>query len=292
MRPLFGCSSCARRWPPRRAAAQEPVAPQGPLTLLEAITLGRKQGVEAAIARLERAGGRCARRRSAGPTCCPPSAARVASRGRRSTSTSSGSRSPPGSPIRSTSARLQLRASQTIFDAGADRPAARRTGHRGRGGARRPGGRRDRGRHGRPRVPPAAERRARRWAPARPTAPSRPSCWIRRGSWSDAGVSPAIDATRSEVSFAAVRTQLEVARNAAGPRPARPAPIARPALGHPARAGGLAGLGPLDIPLDPDCGRGASRGSTAPSSPPSGPGPGGAPRAQARSVPNTCRASG
>ena len=32
----------------------------------------------------------------------------------------------------------------------------------------------------------------------------------------DAGVSPAIDATRSEVQFAAVRTQLEVARNAAG----------------------------------------------------------------------------
>ena len=32
----------------------------------------------------------------------------------------------------------------------------------------------------------------------------------------DAGVSPAIDATRSEVQFAAVRTQLELARNAAG----------------------------------------------------------------------------
>ncbi|HEY2806835.1 MAG TPA: TolC family protein [Gemmatimonadales bacterium] len=32
----------------------------------------------------------------------------------------------------------------------------------------------------------------------------------------DAGVSPAIDATRSEVSFADVRTQLEVARNTAG----------------------------------------------------------------------------
>ncbi len=32
----------------------------------------------------------------------------------------------------------------------------------------------------------------------------------------DAGVSPAIDATRSEVQFAAVRTQLEIARNASG----------------------------------------------------------------------------
>src|SRR5258705_7147160 len=35
------------------AAAQEPVVPQGPLTLLQAITLGRSQGVEAAIARLD-----------------------------------------------------------------------------------------------------------------------------------------------------------------------------------------------------------------------------------------------
>src|SRR6476660_1004019 len=35
------------------AAAQEPVVPRGPLTLLEAITLGRSQGVEAAIARLD-----------------------------------------------------------------------------------------------------------------------------------------------------------------------------------------------------------------------------------------------
>ena len=72
----------------------------------------------------------------------------------------------------------------------------------------------------------------------------------------DAGVSPAIDATRSEVSFASVRTQLEVARNAADRTPARPAAHARPALrarrsSWPIRSAPVA----LDIPLDPDGGR-------------------------------------
>src|SRR6185295_7061662 len=38
---------------PRRGAAQQPTVPQGPLTLLQAITLGRSQGVNAAIARLD-----------------------------------------------------------------------------------------------------------------------------------------------------------------------------------------------------------------------------------------------
>jgi outer membrane protein TolC len=33
-------------------SAQQPVVPSGPITLLDAITLGRKQGVDAAIARL------------------------------------------------------------------------------------------------------------------------------------------------------------------------------------------------------------------------------------------------
>src|SRR3954470_6465648 len=37
---------------PPVAAAQQPAVPQGPLTLLQAITLGRTQGVNAAIARL------------------------------------------------------------------------------------------------------------------------------------------------------------------------------------------------------------------------------------------------
>ena len=35
------------------AVAQQPAVPQGPLTLLQAITLGRSQGVNAAIARLD-----------------------------------------------------------------------------------------------------------------------------------------------------------------------------------------------------------------------------------------------
>src|SRR5436189_5864307 len=35
------------------AAQQQPVTPSGPLTLLQAISLGRQQGVDAAIARLD-----------------------------------------------------------------------------------------------------------------------------------------------------------------------------------------------------------------------------------------------
>src|SRR5436189_182210 len=35
------------------AAQQQPAAPSGPLTLLQAISLGRQQGVNAAVARLE-----------------------------------------------------------------------------------------------------------------------------------------------------------------------------------------------------------------------------------------------
>jgi outer membrane protein TolC len=67
-----------------------------------------------------------------------------------------------------------------------------------------------------------------------------------------AGVSPAIDQTRSEVSFAAVRTQLEVARNAAD----RAALDLLRALDLPSGTRlGLAdslGTAALDLPLDPD----------------------------------------
>jgi len=38
---------------PRLGVAQQPKPPEGPLTLLQAIALGRSQGVSAAIARLD-----------------------------------------------------------------------------------------------------------------------------------------------------------------------------------------------------------------------------------------------
>jgi len=67
-----------------------------------------------------------------------------------------------------------------------------------------------------------------------------------------AGVSPAIDATRSEVSFAAVRTQLEVARNAADrARLDLLRALDLPSDARVALADSL-GTGTLDLPLDPD----------------------------------------
>lgn len=67
-----------------------------------------------------------------------------------------------------------------------------------------------------------------------------------------AGVSPAIDATRSEVSYAAVRTQLEVARNAVD----RATLDLRRALDLPPGSrltlADSLGLGPLELPRDPD----------------------------------------
>ncbi len=68
----------------------------------------------------------------------------------------------------------------------------------------------------------------------------------------EAGVSPAIDATRSEVSFGQVRTQLEVARNL---RDRANLDLLRALDLPPSTALQLAdslGLGPLDIPLSTD----------------------------------------
>ena len=139
------------------AAAQQPAVPQGPLTLLQAITLGRSQGVEAAIARLDVrvADARVGQRRAdLLPTISGNAAHHPADAQPRRVRNPHRHRVTDPFDIY----RLQLRASQTIFDASPDRPASGRAGHGGRGGARRPGDRRDRGRHRRPRLPSRAER--------------------------------------------------------------------------------------------------------------------------------------
>jgi outer membrane protein TolC len=67
-----------------------------------------------------------------------------------------------------------------------------------------------------------------------------------------AGVNPAIDATRSEVSFAAVRTQLEIARNNAdGARLDLVRALDLPSGARLELADSL-GLAPLEIPRQPD----------------------------------------
>ena len=69
-----------------------------------------------------------------------------------------------------------------------------------------------------------------------------------------AGVSPAIDATRSEVSFASVRTQLEVARNAADRTQLDLLRALDLPSGTRIELADSLGPGPLDLPLEPDSG--------------------------------------
>src|SRR3954469_14715892 len=97
------------------AAAQEPAVPQGPLTLLQAIRLGRSQGVEAAIARLDvrAADARVGQRRAA----LLPNI-----RGNAAMTPQTLNLDEFGIPVATGVTdpfeiyRLQLRASQTIFD--------------------------------------------------------------------------------------------------------------------------------------------------------------------------------
>lgn len=193
--------------------AQEPAVPQGPISLLEAIRLGRSQGVNAAIAQLD---ARAAQ-------------ARVGQRRADLLPTINGSASYTrqtvnldefGIPVASGVTdpfdiyRLQLRASQTIFDASAiarlrsARDAAVAAGLDARAVGELSGA-----------TAGVAYLRA---LSAEETVRAREADSTIAAQLLDqarqlvgAGVSPAIDATRSEVSFAAVRTQLEVARNSA-----------------------------------------------------------------------------
>lgn len=67
-----------------------------------------------------------------------------------------------------------------------------------------------------------------------------------------AGINPAIDATRSEVSFAAVRTQLEIARNAAGQARLDLSRALDLPSGTRLELADSLGLATLDIPRQPD----------------------------------------
>jgi outer membrane protein TolC len=67
-----------------------------------------------------------------------------------------------------------------------------------------------------------------------------------------AGVSPAIDQTRSEVSFAAVRTQLEVARNSSDRSRLDLLRALNLPSGTKLELADSLGPGALDLPLDPD----------------------------------------
>ena len=198
---------------PAVVAAQQPAAPAGPLSLLDAIALGRKQAVEATIARLNvrEADARTAQRRAD----LLPDIAGSAGVTRQTVNLDEF-----GIPIATgvtdpfTIWRLQVRASQTVFDASAitrlraahDTAAA--AGLDAQAIGQQAGA--------------TAGLAYLRLLSTQETVKAREADSTVAAELLDearqlvaAGVSPAIDATRSEVSFGAVRTQLEVARNSA-----------------------------------------------------------------------------
>ena len=194
-------------------AAQQPAAPHGPLTLLQAIALGRSQGVNAAIARLEvrTAEARVGQRRA---DLLPTISANGA------VTRQTLNLDEFGLPIASGVTdpfeiyRLQLRGAQTIFDASligrlrSARDSAVASGLDARAAGDLAGAT-----AGLAYLRAVSARETVRAREADSTIAAQLLAQARQ--LVGAGVSPAIDATRSEVSFGSVRTQLEVARNAA-----------------------------------------------------------------------------
>ena len=239
------------------AAAQEPAVPQGPLTLLQAITLGRSQGVEAAIARLDvrTADARVGQRRADLLPTISGSAAIT-----RQTLNLDEFGIPVASGVTDPFDiyRLQLRATQTIFDASligrlrAARDTAVAAGLDARATGEIAGA--------------TAGLAYLRALSARETVRARQADSTiaaellgQARQLVDAGVSPAIDATRSEVSFASVRTQLEVARNASDRARLDLLRSLDLPSGTRVELADSLGPGPLDIPLDPDSAAGFAR---------------------------------
>ncbi|HET6576889.1 MAG TPA: TolC family protein [Gemmatimonadales bacterium] len=235
---------------PAAAVAQQPAVPPGPLTLLQAITLGRSQGVDAAIARLD----------------VRTAEARVGQRRADLLPTIDGNAALThqtlnldefGIPIASGVTdpfdiyRLQLRASQTIFDASligrlrAARDTAVAAGLDARAAGEIAGAT-----AGLAYLRALSARETVRAREADSTIAAELLEQARR--LVGAGVSPAIDATRSEVSFAAVRTQLEVARNGADRASLDLLRSLDLPSGTRLELADSLGTGALDLPLDPD----------------------------------------
>jgi len=235
---------------PAGAIAQQPTVPQGPVTLLQAIALGRSQGINAAIARLDvrAADTRVGQRRAD----LLPNVNGAAAIVRQTLNLSEfGFPGVTGVTDPFDIYRLQLRASQTLFDASviARLRAARDTAVAAGLDARAAG-----------EIAGATAGLAYlRTLSALATVRAREADSTIATQLLDqarqlvgAGVSPAIDATRSEVSFGAVRTQLEVARNSADrSRLDLLRALDLPSGTHLELADSL-GPGALDLPLDPD----------------------------------------
>lgn len=231
--------------------ATTPVAP-GPLTLLDAIRIGRERGVAATLAQLNArvANDRIGDRRAD----LLPNVAGAANYSRQTENLSEFGITFPGFPEVTDPFslwRFRIGASQTLFDAAAfgrlraARDSAAAAGLDARAVGELAGA--------------TAGLAYLRVLSARETVRAREADSVVAATLLDqarqlvaAGVSPAIDATRSEVSYDAVRTELELARNAVDRtrldllRALDLAPSATLELAD------SLGLGAVDLPLDPD----------------------------------------
>jgi outer membrane protein len=237
---------------PAVGTAQQPLVPNGPLTLLQAIELGRSQGVNAAIAQLNEraANARVGQRRAD----LLPSINGSADYSRQTLNLAEFGLRIPGLPTVTDPFdlyRLQVQASQTIFDASligrlrAVRDTAVAAGLDSKAAGEISGA-----------TAGVAYLQA---LSARETVRARQADSAIAATLLDqarqlvgAGVSPAIDQTRSEVSFAAVRTQLEVARNSSDRSRLDLLRALNLPSGTKLELADSLGPGALDLPLNPD----------------------------------------
>jgi outer membrane protein len=232
------------------AAQQRPAPPSGPLTLLQAISLGRQRGVNAAIARLElrAANAKVAERRAD----LLPNISGNASSLRQTVNLEQF-----GIPIASGVTdpfniyTLQLRGEQLLFDASSiTRLRAARDTAVAAGLDAQAVGEIAGATAGLAYLRALSANETIRAREADSTVAAELLSQARQ--LVSAGVSPAIDATRSEVSFASVRTQLEVARNAADRAQLDLLRTLDLPSGTRLQLADSLGLGALNLPLAPD----------------------------------------
>jgi outer membrane protein len=230
--------------------AQAPAIPAGPIRLIDAINLGRRQGVDAVVARLNvrAANARTAQRRA---DLLPNIGGRASLTRQTLNLDEFGIPMATGVTDPFDIYNLQIRASQTLFDASviarlrAGRDTAIAAGLDAQAVGEIAGATAGLAYL---RVLSADETVRAREADSTIAA----DLLGQARQLVQAGVNPAIDATRSEVSFAAVRTQLEIARNNAdGARLDLVRALDLPSGTRLELADSL-GLAPLEIPRQPD----------------------------------------
>jgi outer membrane protein len=230
--------------------AQAPAAPTRPLTLLDAITMGRQHGVDAVIAHLNvrAAEARTGERRA---ELLPDISGRATLTRQTLNLDEFGIPVATGVTDPFTIYSLQLRASQTLFDASAiARLRAGRDTAIAAGLDAQAVGEISGATAGLAYLRVLSAEEAVRARTADSTIAAELLAQARQ--LVQAGVNPAIDATRSEVSFASVRTQLEIARNSADrARLDLIRALDLPSDTHLQLADTL-GVAPLGIPRQPD----------------------------------------